>query len=69
MRRFSRNWGNLTKPEAQAVIDAIDQFLEDNQAALNSAIPQPGRTALNTADKTLITSAVALARAGILPDE
>jgi len=39
------------KAEERAVFDALDQFLSDNAAAINAAIPQPARTAWSTVKK------------------
>ena len=33
------------KGEGRALIDALDQYLSDNAAAINTAIPQPARGA------------------------
>lgn len=43
--------GALTKQQLRAAVDAIDDWLHSNAAALNSAIPQPARGALTTAQK------------------
>ena len=42
---------NLTKPDVRAAVSALDQFLSDNAAAVNAAIPLPARTNLTTAQK------------------
>lgn len=41
----------ITKAQLRAAIDAIDDWLEANAAALNAAIPQPARGALNAQQK------------------
>ena len=41
----------LTKPELRAAIDAIDTWINDNQASFNSAIPNPARTNLSASQK------------------
>jgi len=41
----------LTKTDLRAAVNALDQFLSDNAAAINSAIPQPARGALTVQQK------------------
>ncbi len=36
----------LTKLELRAAVDAVDTWINDNQASFNSAIPNPARTNL-----------------------
>lgn len=43
--------GSLTKAELRAAVNAIDAFMDANAAALNSALPQPARGVLTTAQK------------------
>ncbi len=54
----------LTKADLRAAVDALDTWIEDNQAAINLAIPQPARGALTLVQKTLIFCWVAMRRAG-----
>ena len=42
---------NLTKPQLDAAIAAIDDWIESNAASLNAAIPLPARTALTAGQK------------------
>lgn len=42
------------KADVRAAVNALDQFLNDNAAAVNSAIPQPARANLTTAQKARI---------------
>jgi len=51
MRESRDAHGALTKADIRAAVDAIDGFLNTNAAAINSAIPQPARGALTTAQK------------------
>lgn len=51
-------FGALTKAELRAAVNAIDDFLNTNAAALNSAIPQPARGQLTTAQKARLLVAV-----------
>ena len=56
----------VTKPELRAAVDATDQWIEDNQAAYNTALPQPFRGSASLPLKTLLFAWVALRRAGLL---
>jgi hypothetical protein len=39
------------KADLRAAVNALDQYLVDNAAAINTAIPQPARGALTIAQK------------------
>jgi hypothetical protein len=41
----------LNKADLLAAVNAIDQWIEDNTTAFNTAIPLPARTSLTTAQK------------------
>ena len=41
----------LTKADLRAAVNALDDFLNTNAGTINSAIPQPARSALTTAQK------------------
>lgn len=56
----------VTKPDLRAAVDACDQWIEDNQASFNTALPQPFRGAATTAQKTFLFCYVAMRRAGLL---
>ena len=62
-RRFG--YGGVTKADVQAVVDAADSWQDTNAAAFNAALPEPGKSALNLTQKTIIFCYVALKRAGI----
>lgn len=62
-------WQALSKPNVQAAIDALDDFLDTNATAINNAIPQPLRGAATTQQKALLISYVCARRAGILKVE
>lgn len=47
-------FGNLLKVDIRAAVDAIDQWVEDNQASFNSAIPLTARTELSAKQKAEI---------------
>lgn len=44
----------LTKPQLRAALDALDDYISANAAAINSAIPQPARGALTASQKALL---------------
>lgn len=54
--------GALTKAELRAAVNAIDQWINDNAAALNAAIPQPARAQLTAAQKARLFAALCLRR-------
>lgn len=54
----NREGFTLSKVDVRAAVNAIDDFLQNNAAALNSAIPLPARTALSTTQKALLLTAV-----------
>lgn len=64
MRKLSSDGESIgvTKPELRAAVNALDTFLEDNAAAINSAIPQPARSALTTTQKALLLNYVVTQR-------
>lgn len=61
--------GSLSKAELRAAADACDQWIDDNQASFNSALPQPARAELTLTQKTHLFCYVALRRAGRLRAE
>lgn len=65
MRELSRDRdpiGDMTKADLRAAVNAIDNFLNTNAAALNSAIPQPARGVLTTSQKARLLRAVTTQR-------
>lgn len=66
MRRVKSAFGGLTKPQLKAAVDATDQWIDDNAAAFNTALPAAARAALSTNEKTLLFCYVSLKRAGLL---
>lgn len=58
-------WVNLggTKADVRAVVDAFDDYLETNAAAINQSIPVGPRGAFTTPQKAIIMAYVALKRA------
>ncbi len=65
MRRWStlREETGLTKAELQAGKDATDEWINDNAADYNNALPAAAKTGLAANQKVLIFSIVALTRA------
>lgn len=47
-------FGVLTKAELRAAVNAADQWIDDNAASYNSALPLPARTVLSATQKTEI---------------
>ena len=54
----------LTKADIRAAVDGIDQWLSDNAASGNQAIPQPARSGLTAAQKARMQSLIVLRRWG-----
>ena len=52
----------ITKADLRAAVDALDAWLDTNAAAINTAIPQPARGALTTAQKARMLTFVVRAR-------
>lgn len=42
---------SIVKADLRAALDAVDQWVSDNAAAFNAAIPLPARTALSAGQK------------------
>lgn len=47
-------FGALDKADIRAAVDALDDFLDTNAAAINQAIPQPARAELTAPQKALL---------------
>jgi hypothetical protein len=52
----------ITKAQLRAAVDAIDQWVSDNAASFNAAIPQPARGALSAAQKSRLLMMVVAKR-------
>ncbi|MCZ2076466.1 MAG: hypothetical protein LC130_15880 [Bryobacterales bacterium] len=48
----------ITKSALRAALDALDDFMQANETAMNSAIPQPARNQLSVSQKAALLSAV-----------
>lgn len=57
---------NLSKTELRAAVDATDQWIDDNAAAFNAALPLPARTELTAKQKVRLFMLVAAKRYGVL---
>ena len=44
-------FGVLTKTDIRSAVNALDNFLDTNASAINTAIPQPARAQLTTSQK------------------
>jgi hypothetical protein len=55
----------VTKGDLKDAVDATDEWIDDNQASYNAALPEAARTNLTQAQKTLLFCAVALARVSV----
>lgn len=49
---------NITKAQMQAAVDAIDDWIDANAAAMNSALPTAARNGLTTTQKAMLLMAV-----------
>ena len=49
----------LTKAEIKAAVNATDQWISDNKAAFNAALPEPAKSLLNASQKTRMFTLVA----------
>jgi hypothetical protein len=58
--------GAMTKAELRLAVNAIDDWVDQNAASLNSAIPQPARGALSARQKAWLLSFVVRKRFDIL---
>jgi hypothetical protein len=55
----------FTKADLRAALDATDDWIDDNAAAFNSALPQPFRSQASATQKTLLFCYVAMRRRGV----
>ena len=59
--------GSVTKPDLRLAVNAIDDFLETNAGAINTAIPQPARSALTTKQKAVLLMLIVARRYVVSP--
>lgn len=69
MRTMPGVLSGITKTQLRAAVDATDQWIEDNQASFNNALPTPFRTNASLAQKTFLFCYVAMRRSGLLRAE
>jgi len=64
MRQYSNDGESIgiNKADLRAAVDALDTFMDNNAAAINSALPQPARGGLTTPQKAIMLSYVVLKR-------
>jgi hypothetical protein len=62
MRQNTAPYGTMTKADLRAAVNALDDFLETNAAAINSTIPQPARGQMTTQQKALLLQFVVARR-------
>ena len=68
MRDIRENFG-CSKVDVRAAVDALDDYFTSNATAINTAIPQPARGAMTTAQKLNLIAYVAMRRSGRLKAE
>ena len=56
--------GSISKADLRAAVNAVDDWVEANAAAFNTALPQPFRGAATAEQKAALLSYVALKRFG-----
>ena len=72
MRRVGRDTGvegslpAMTKVDIRAAVNAVDDWVNTNATAFNTAIPQPARAQLTTRQKALLLLFVVDRRFGVL---
>lgn len=64
MRQASSNGEiiGVNKQDLRAAVDALDTWISDNAAAINSALPAAARTGLSAGQKAILFSYVATKR-------
>jgi hypothetical protein len=64
MRQYSSDGETIgiNKPELRAAVDAIDDYMHDNAATINNALPTAAKTTLTAAQKAVLLSYVVLKR-------
>ena len=64
MRQLSNDGEEIgiTKAQLRAAVDALDDFMDDNAAVINNALPTAAKANLTTQQKALLLSYVVLKR-------
>lgn len=60
---------SFTKDELSAAVDAVDQWVEDNQTSYNTALPAGFRTKASLTQKTMLLAFVLWRRIGRLKSQ
>lgn len=47
-------WGDLTKQDIRAAVNALDQYFSDNEVAINNTLPAAAKAGLTKAQKALL---------------
>lgn len=57
--------GTIVKADLRAAVNAVDDWIDQNGAVLNAALPQPFRGAATARQKALLLALACLERAGV----
>lgn len=63
---FQNATADLTTTDIEAAADAMEDFIVSNSAAINTALPEPFKSAASTPQKRLLVALVACEIAGLL---
>ncbi|PWK81726.1 hypothetical protein C8D88_116138 [Lentzea atacamensis] len=69
MRNWTGSLSGVTKSDLQAAVNAIDDWVDTNQASFNTALPLAFRTNASAAQKALLFCFVLMRRVSILRTE
>jgi len=69
MRDLPGPFGTASKADIRAAVDAVDQWVEDNQTTYNLALPLAFRNAATPTQKALLLCYVVMRRVGRLRSE
>ena len=58
MKATGQSFGDLTKQDIRAAVNALDTFFNDNLPLFNAAIPEPARTELTARQKALMLTMI-----------
>lgn len=61
-----RNSANLDMDDLRAAVNAMDDFVDDNAAAINALFPEPFRSAAPLRLKALVLTYATMKRGGII---
>lgn len=69
LRAFSGQFGDLSKAQVQAAVEAADDWADANAASYNTALPAAFRTTATPALKAALLAYICMRRAGLLRAE